>query len=136
MQGFTSCKPRVPVVLFFASFVELRADSVNHDVDYSLHLSLSILFLAYRTEQQRPNENRLDVSLPLNGSINRASPAWTTSLLNEYIRTIDAFSQYDNLLAFNIGNEVINLPVNTDAGREPDFLHTAVSDYERGHSRG
>jgi hypothetical protein len=74
--------------------------------------------LPQRTEQRRLNENRLDVSLPLNGSINRASPAWTTSLLNEYIRTIDAFSQYDNLLAFNIGNEVINLPVNTDAGRE------------------
>ena len=28
------------------------------------------------------------------------------------------FSGYDNLLAFNIGNEVINLPVNTDAARE------------------
>jgi len=39
-------------------------------------------------------------------------------LLNEYIRTIDVFSGYDNLLAFNIGNEVINLPVNTDAARE------------------
>lgn len=57
----------------------------------------------------------LDVSLPLNGSINRASPAWTTSLLDQYIGTIDAFSKYDNLLAYNIGNEVINLPVNTDA---------------------
>jgi hypothetical protein len=92
-----------------------------------LHLSLVILLLNHRMNQQwRRNGNRLDVSLPLNGSINRASPAWTTSLLNEYIRTIDAFSQYDNLLAFNIGNEVINLPVNTDAGRESDFSPTAA----------
>lgn len=57
----------------------------------------------------------LDISLPLNGSINRASPAWTTSLLDEYIRTMEAFEKYDNVLAFNVGNEVVTLPVNTDA---------------------
>jgi hypothetical protein len=40
------------------------------------------------------------------------------------------------LLAFNIGNEVINLPVNTDAGREPDFLPIAVLAHnERGFRR-
>ncbi|CAD6573513.1 MAG: 1,3-beta-glucanosyltransferase gas1 [Tremellales sp. Tagirdzhanova-0007] len=57
----------------------------------------------------------LDVSLPLNGSIDRSVPAWTTNLLDLYLTTIDAFLKYDNLLAFNIGNEVINLPSNTNA---------------------
>ncbi|BEI87921.1 uncharacterized protein CcaverHIS019_0106390 [Cutaneotrichosporon cavernicola] len=57
----------------------------------------------------------LDVSLPLNGSIDRASPSWTTNLLDEYIRTIDAFNKYPNVLAYNIGNEVISTPANTYA---------------------
>jgi hypothetical protein len=57
----------------------------------------------------------LDVSLPLNGSIDRASPSWTTNLLDEYIRTIDAFHKYPNVLAYNIGNEVISTPRNTYA---------------------
>lgn len=39
----------------------------------------------------------IDLSLPLNGSINRAAPAWTTNLLNLYIETIDVFSKYDNV---------------------------------------
>lgn len=49
----------------------------------------------------------IDLSLPLNGSINRDDPAWSTNLLDEYIATIDAFSKYDNVLAYNVGNEVV-----------------------------
>lgn len=60
----------------------------------------------------------LDVSLPLNGSIDRASPTWSTNLLDAYITTIDKFLAYENVLAFNVGNEVINLPSNTDAARK------------------
>lgn len=60
----------------------------------------------------------LDVSLPLNGSINRAAPSWSTNLLNEYVRTIDAFNKYSNVLAYNIGNEVISTPQNTYSARE------------------
>lgn len=101
---------------------------------------------------------RLDVSLPLNGSIDRASPSWSTNLLDAYITTIDAFAkviltgngvfsfcflsksrppdvalilvqlllQYDNVLAYNVGNEVINLPINTDAARECHRTNLAV----------
>jgi hypothetical protein len=43
----------------------------------------------------------------VNGSIDRASPSWSTNLLDLYIDTIDAFSKYDNVLAFNVGNEVV-----------------------------
>ncbi|TFK57653.1 glycoside hydrolase family 72 protein [Heliocybe sulcata] len=49
----------------------------------------------------------IDLSLPLNGSLDRNAPAWTTSLLDQYITTIDAFSGYDNVLAYNVGNEVV-----------------------------
>ncbi|PPR00255.1 hypothetical protein CVT24_005003 [Panaeolus cyanescens] len=49
----------------------------------------------------------IDLALPLNGSIDRLSPSWSTNLLNQYTTTIDVFSKYDNVLAYNVGNEVV-----------------------------
>lgn len=49
----------------------------------------------------------IDLALPLNGSIDRISPSWSTNILNQYTRTIDTFSKYDNVLAYNVGNEVV-----------------------------
>jgi len=57
----------------------------------------------------------IDLSLPVNGSIDRSAPAWTTNLLDLYINTIDVFSKYDNVLAYNVGNEVVTAPNETDA---------------------
>lgn len=34
-------------------------------------------------------------------------PSWGTNILDQYIATIDAFSKYDNVLAYNVGNEVV-----------------------------
>ena len=69
--------------------------------------------------------HRVDLSLPVNGSINRASPAWTSNLLDLYISTIDAFSSYDNVLAYNIGNEVVTSPNETAAAT---FVKAAARD--------
>jgi hypothetical protein len=55
----------------------------------------------------------VDLTLPVNGSINRDAPSWTTNLLDLYITTIDAFSTYDNVLAYNVGNEVVTSPNET-----------------------
>lgn len=60
----------------------------------------------------------LDISLPLNGSIDRSNPAWTTNLQDQYIQTINVFNGYSNVLAYNIGNEVITTTNNTAAARE------------------
>jgi len=49
----------------------------------------------------------IDLALPLNGSIDRIVPSWSTNILDQYIKTIDVFSKYDNVLAFNVGNEVV-----------------------------
>ncbi|KAF9038126.1 Glucanosyltransferase-domain-containing protein [Panaeolus papilionaceus] len=49
----------------------------------------------------------IDLSLPLNGSIDRDVPAWSTNVLNVYTASIDTFEKYDNVLAYNIGNEVV-----------------------------
>jgi 1,3-beta-glucanosyltransferase GAS1 len=55
----------------------------------------------------------MDLGLPVNGSINRAAPAWSNNLLDSYIRTIDAFAKFDNVLVYNIGNEVVTSPQTT-----------------------
>ncbi|KAF8490720.1 Glucanosyltransferase-domain-containing protein [Gautieria morchelliformis] len=49
----------------------------------------------------------IDLSLPVNGSIDRTNPSWTTNFLNLYLNTVNTFLKYDNVLAFNIGNEIV-----------------------------
>ncbi|KAG2150349.1 Glucanosyltransferase [Suillus bovinus] len=49
----------------------------------------------------------IDLSLPGNGSMDRDAPSWTTNLLDLYIETINIFSKYNNVLAYNVGNEVV-----------------------------
>jgi len=49
----------------------------------------------------------IDLSLPVNGSINRLQPSWDVGLLDLYLTTVNAFLKYDNVLAFNVGNEVV-----------------------------
>ena len=67
----------------------------------------------------------VDLTLPVNGSINRNSPSWTTNLLDSYIATIDAFSKYDNVLAYNLGNEVVVSPNGTATAA---FIKAAARD--------
>jgi hypothetical protein len=66
----------------------------------------------------------LDLELPLNGSINPLAPAWSTNLLDEYITTMEVFSKYDNVLAFNVGNEVVQ---SSTTGIAP-FIKSAARD--------
>lgn len=67
----------------------------------------------------------LDLTLPVNGSIDRDDPAWTSNLLDLYIETIDVFSKYNNMLAYNIGNEVVTAPNETNAA---PFIKAAARD--------
>jgi hypothetical protein len=67
----------------------------------------------------------LTLHSPLNGSINRAAPSWDVGLLNEYTRTLDSLAQYPNLLAVNIGNEVVSGPQNSGAA---PFVKAAARD--------
>lgn len=68
---------------------------------------------------------RIDLSLPLSGSIDRSSPAWTTDLLDTYLNTIQTFSKYDNVLAYNVGNEVVTAANGTAAAA---FIKAAARD--------
>ncbi|KAF9519802.1 carbohydrate-binding module family 43 protein [Hydnum rufescens UP504] len=67
----------------------------------------------------------IDLALPVNGSIDRASPAWTINILDLYIKTIDTFAKYDNVLAYNVGNEVAISAEGTVAG---PFVKAAARD--------
>ncbi|KAJ7212539.1 1,3-beta-glucanosyltransferase [Mycena pura] len=66
----------------------------------------------------------LDLTLPLNGSIDTTQPTWSTNLLDQYIQTINVFSKYDNVLAFNVGNEVLT----ADATNAAPFIKAAARD--------
>ncbi|CED84997.1 glycoside hydrolase family 72 protein [Phaffia rhodozyma] len=94
----------------------VRIYSVNASLDHSECMSLFEGAGIYTI---------IDLSLPQNGSINRASPAWTTNLLDLYTTTIEVFNQYDNVLAYNIGNEVVTLSSNTDTA---PFIKAAARD--------
>lgn len=83
----------------------------------------------WRTLRARVNAPSIDLSLPLNGSINRDSPAWGTNLLNLYLETIEVFSKYDNVLAYNVGNEVANTPNTTNV---MPFVKAAARDVKGG----
>ncbi|KAF8209875.1 glycoside hydrolase family 72 protein [Mycena galopus ATCC 62051] len=66
----------------------------------------------------------LDLTLPLNGSIDTTQPTWSTNLQDEYIKTINAFSKYDNVLAYNVGNEVLT----SGATNAAPFIKAAARD--------
>ncbi|KAJ6474363.1 Glucanosyltransferase-domain-containing protein [Mycena sanguinolenta] len=66
----------------------------------------------------------LDLTLPLNGSIDTTVPTWSTNLLDQYIKTINVFSKYDNVLAYNVGNEVLT----ASATNAPPFIKAAARD--------
>ena len=61
----------------------------------------------------------------MNGSIDRNSPSWTTALQDQYLETIQSFSKYDNVLAYNVGNEVVIAPNGTAAAA---FVKAAARD--------
>ncbi|KAF8344164.1 glycoside hydrolase family 72 protein [Cantharellus anzutake] len=86
--------------------------SLNHDTCMSLLSKAGIYTI-------------IDLSLPVNGSLDRVSPSWTTNLLNLYVETIEAFSKYDNVLAYNVGNEVAISNLTTVVG---PFIKAAARD--------
>ncbi|KAF5356108.1 hypothetical protein D9756_004039 [Leucocoprinus leucothites] len=79
--------------------------SLNHDECMSAFSNAGIYTIPTHSDKEAMLS--IDLSLPLNGSLDRNAPSWSTNLLDQYIATIDAFSKYDNVLAYNVGNEVV-----------------------------
>ncbi|KAF8209930.1 Glucanosyltransferase-domain-containing protein [Mycena galopus ATCC 62051] len=67
----------------------------------------------------------LDLALPLNGSIDTTKPTWSTNLQDEYMKIIDVFSKYDNVLTYNVGNEVLT----SSATNAVPFIKAAARNY-------
>lgn len=66
----------------------------------------------------------LDIATPKN-SINRKAPEYGLNLFNGYKQAVDAFHDYDNMLAYMAGNEVTNDNTNTGASA---FVKAALRD--------
>ncbi|CAH7675334.1 Glucanosyltransferase-domain-containing protein [Phakopsora pachyrhizi] len=69
-----------------------------------------------------------DISLPNEGSINQNAPSWDVSLLSKYITQIDSLRRFPNLLAFNIGNEIIT---NENKIAVAPYIKAAARDVKR-----
>lgn len=70
----------------------------------------------------------LDLSTP-NVSINRAAPEWTVTELDQYLETVTAFLNYTNVLAFNIGNEIVGqLNIIPNATQAAPYIKAAARD--------
>lgn len=65
-----------------------------------------------------------DLGEPKN-SINRDTPQWNQEIYSRYEAVVDNLMQYNNTLGFFAGNEVTNLPNNTEASA---FVKAAVRD--------
>ncbi|KAI0080009.1 hypothetical protein K474DRAFT_1658246 [Panus rudis PR-1116 ss-1] len=136
-QGAISDDPNNPF-LEPSSFIDPLADSAacSRDLPFLQQLGVNTIRV-YSVDSAQNHDSCMsalssagiytiiDLSLPVNGSIDRASPAWSTNLLNLYIGTIDAFSKYDNVLAYNVGNEVVIAPNGTAAAA---FIKAAARD--------
>lgn len=59
------------------------------------------------------------------GSVDRSAPSWTTNLLDLYVTTIDAFSKYQNVLGYHVGNEVV---ISSDGTGAAAFVKAAARD--------
>lgn len=57
--------------------------------------------------------------------MDRNAPTWTTNLLDLYIETINVFSKYNNVLAYNVGNEVV---IQTNGTAAATFIKAAARD--------
>jgi 1,3-beta-glucanosyltransferase GAS1 len=92
--------------------------SLNHDACMNAFSAAGIyvmcVFIEVFCSPSLILSHSIDLSLPGSGSIDRDDPAWTTDLLDLYLETINAFSQYPNVLAFNVGNEVVSNVTTTD----------------------
>lgn len=115
LQDGTACKRDIPF-LQQLGVNTIRVYSVNSSLNHDDCMSALSAANIYTI---------IDLALPTNGSIDRLSPSWTTNLLDLYLGTINAFNKYDNVLAYNVGNEVIVNPAGTDAA---PFIKAAARD--------
>lgn len=136
-QGQASNNPNDPF-LEPSTFIDPLADSSGcaRDVPYLTQLGVNVIRV-YSVDNTQNHDScmsaleqagiytMIDLSLPVNGSIDRSAPSWTTNLLDLYITTINSFSKYQNVLGYHVGNEVV---ISADGTGAAAFIKAAARD--------
>ncbi|KAF7789199.1 hypothetical protein EIP86_000138 [Pleurotus ostreatoroseus] len=136
-QGAESTDPNNPF-LEPSTFIDSLADGAGcqRDIPFLQELDVNVI-RAYSVDSTLDHDTCMnalsaaniytiiDLSLPTNGSIDRLDPAWTTDLLDLYLNTINVFSKYDNVLGYNVGNEIVTQANGTAAAA---FIKAAARD--------
>lgn len=121
-----------------STFIDPLADSAGcaRDVPYLKQLDVNVIRV-YSVDNTQNHDScmsaleaagiytMIDLSLPVNGSIDRSAPAWTTNLLDLYVTTINVFSKYQNVLGYHVGNEVV---ITSDGTGAAAFVKAAARD--------
>ncbi|KAK6439604.1 1 3-beta-glucanosyltransferase gel4 [Oleoguttula sp. CCFEE 5521] len=108
------------------TMLDVLLDSSQCDIDAGLMKTLGVNAIRVYTVDGSQNHDAcmrsfesqdiyvwVDLSTPLH-AIDRNTPEWTLDLYTNWTATVDAFSKYDNLLFFSIGNEIINSASSVD----------------------
>lgn len=136
-QGQAANDPNNPF-LEPATFIDPLADSTGcaRDIPYLTQLGVNVIRV-YSVDNTQSHDScmsaletagiytMIDLSLPVNGSIDRSAPSWSTNLLDLYVSTIDSFSKYKNVLGYHVGNEVVIAANGTGAAA---FVKAAARD--------
>ncbi|KAJ2919279.1 hypothetical protein MD484_g1106, partial [Candolleomyces efflorescens] len=85
----------------------LRQASINTIRVYSVNSSLNH-DACMKTFSDAGIYTIIDLALPMNGSIDRLSPSWSSNLLDQYLRTIDVFSHKSKNYNQLVGYAAIN----------------------------
>ncbi|PVU84997.1 hypothetical protein BB559_007264 [Furculomyces boomerangus] len=103
-----------------ALFTDLGINSVRvYETDYTLNHDTCM-----KAFEDAGVYVLIDIPTPFY-SINRDTPSWDTDLLQQFKLKVNAFSGYNNLAGFIIGNEVTNSKSNTPASA---FVKASIRD--------
>ncbi|KAJ7431316.1 Glucanosyltransferase-domain-containing protein [Mycena galericulata] len=127
-QGFTRVLTQAPTLLVVENLAD--AAGCTRDLPNLQKLGANAI-RAYSVDSTLNHDSSMNVLSEAGiyiildfTSTDTTQPVWDTNLFDQYIKTIDVFNKYDNVLAYNVGNEVLT----ANATNAAPFLEAAARD--------